>query len=196
MKGFNLVGIDKEFDYLEEASFDFQIPENISNFSNLKRLNLEDFDDRIGIREGFLEDLINLEELVLDGVVGFIDPNAQYLFKKLTKLKEIKLNSVNFENLKSTYFGYLVNLEKLDLSYCFLKSVEASPFRNLKKLNYLNLSNCEADKPLDRLIFVGMLNLNTLDIKFDPDGISAQSIEFKKDSFTDLKNLSNFIFRK
>ena len=192
MKGFNLVGIDKEFDYLEEASFDFQIPENISNFSNLKILNLNSFVHQFKLREDFLEDLINLEELFLDGVVGSIDSNAKHLFRKMIKLKELKLANVRFINLRSTYFDYLVNLEKLDLQRSFFRNVEQSPFRNLKKLNYLNLSNCQCDKPLDESFFVGMLNLNTLNIKLD--SVRSLNVELKKNSLLDLKKLENVIF--
>ena len=198
-RSLSLVGIDKEFNYLEEASFDYKIPENILNFSNLKKLTLKDFyPDEIEIGEDFLENLIHLEELVLERVAYSIDSNAQYLFKTLIKLKELKLTSLSFCNFKSTYFDYLVNLEKLDLQKCHFKDVEEGPFRNLKKLNYLNLSNCKSygDKPLDKLFFVGILNLKTLEMNFDSKSIYDRNIEFKKDSFTDLKSLTNISFRK
>ena len=192
---FSLVGIDKDLNYLEEASFGFQLPENISNFSNLKKLHFKNSDQIIEYSEDFLEDLINLEELVLDNVVISIDSNAQYLFKKLIKLKVLKLTNVTFSNLRSTYFDCLVNLEKLDLQYSYFESsFEESPFRNLKKLNYLNLSNCTALKPFDKAFFAGLINLNTLDISFESNRLSAEKIEFKKDSFTDLKNLSSIFF--
>ena len=189
LQGYSLFGIDKEFNNLEEASFDFQIPENVSNFSNLKKLNLKNLTRKIVLEENFLEDLINLEELVLDDVVDSIDSNAQYLFKKLIKLKELKLTGVYFKNLKSTYFDYLVSLEKLDLQDSFFRNVEEKPFRNLKRLNYLNLSNCRADKPFDRSFFVGILTLNTLDMKFDSDILSTENIESKSDFLSRSKHL-------
>ena len=186
LKGLRLIGIDRQlrrkrvFNYLEEASFDFEIPANILNFSNLKKLNLENFKEKIELREDFLEDLINLEELVLDNVISSIETNVQYLFKKLIKLKELNLTCVRFRNLRSTYFDYLVNLEKLDLQDSNFEIIEESPFRNLKNLNYLNLVNCKADKPFDRSFFVGILNLNTL---------SYISSKLKKNFLSELNNL-------
>ena len=88
----------------------------------------------------------------------------------------------------STYFDYLVNLEKLYFQDCYFGYVEDSPFRNLKNLNYLSLLDCTGIRPLDKSFFAGLLSLNTLDLS---------SIEFKKDSLSDLKNLDKVcIFEK
>ena len=148
------------------------------------------------LKEDFLEDLIHLEELVLCSVVISIDSNAQYLFKTLIKLKELRLTGVEFGNLKSTYFDYLVNLEKLDLHNSSFDHVEESPFRNLENLNYLNLSSCRAYRPLDKSFFAGMFNLKNLILfKNKPliESTSTESkkipqIELKKESLSDFEN--------
>ena len=59
--------IDFEFNYLNEASFNSKIPENIVNFCNLERLCLEYINETsYRLEERFLEDLVNFKELRLD----------------------------------------------------------------------------------------------------------------------------------
>ena len=135
-----LCGIDKEFDYLEEASFDSRIPDNISNFINLTKLELEWHTEIIQLSENFLEDLINLEYLRLAKVFDSIDLNAQYLFKNLIKLKNLELFKNSLNHLKSTYFEFLVNLEELDLKDNSIQAVDPGSFKRLSKLKRLDLT--------------------------------------------------------
>ena len=136
-----LKGIDAEFNYLTEASFsDCKIPENIVNFYNLEKLCLERIYSRIPLKERFLEELINLEDLKLESAFNSIDEDAQYLFKNLTKLKKLTMTGNNIKTIKSSYFEHLVNLEELNLSHNSHIEIEVDSFKNLKKLKHLDLS--------------------------------------------------------
>ena len=141
MDRFILKGVDEEFNYLTEASFSIQLPDNISKFIHLKTLCLKDFyiSSQVALNEQFLEDLVNLEELELISVLNSINPEVRYLFKSLTKLKKLTFTRNNIESVKSSYFDYLVNMEVLNLANNSIKSIEPYSFKSLLKLKYLNI---------------------------------------------------------
>ena len=140
LNGIVLVGVDNEFNYLTEANFHIRIPENMSNFFNLKKLSLTCLNEKISINEKFLEDLVYLEELFLYDVFDSIDPDATYLFKSLINLKKLKLQKNKMAIVKSSYFDYLVNLEDVNLKNNEIKVIESDSFKNSTKLKYLSLS--------------------------------------------------------
>ena len=140
-QGIVLNGIDAEFNYLIEASFSRQMPQNLIHFYNLEKLCLEKFDQKISLGEPFLEHLTNLEELRLDTVFDSIDSNAQCLFKGLVKLKTQRITNNMMAEVKSTYFGHLVNLEELTLTKNKTKTIQFDSFRSLSNLKFLDLSD-------------------------------------------------------
>ena len=138
--GYVLNGVDAEFNYLTKASFKFRLPQNISNFVNLKSLSLDFGYEFITINERFLEDLVNLEDLALSCVFNSIDPNVQFLFKTLIKLKKLDFYRNKMHVIKSSYFKNLVNLEEVKLESCEIKVIEPDAFFKLTELKQLDLS--------------------------------------------------------
>ena len=181
-EGYILEGVDKEFTSLTEASFTNKIPENISNFVNLKKLSLKSIDPKLVLRENFLDDLRNLEELTLDKVFDSNDPDMKFLFKNLVGLKFLTINQNKMSILKSSYFEFLVNLEKLNLSANQIDVIESGSFSHLNKLKYLNLSS-NGLKTFDQTFLYGLLDLTTLDLESNP-------IDFlKQDEFSSFDKL-------
>ena len=131
--------VDEELKNLTEASFNLQIPKNISNFSNLEKLYLKNIEFQISINERFLEDLIHLKELYLQDVFSSIDDAVQFLFKRSTKLKRLTLIHNKMTTVKSSYFELLIELEELILEWNDIKAIQPGAFKNLTKLKYLNL---------------------------------------------------------
>ena len=136
---FVLQGVDAEFDYLLEGSFSRQMPENILNFVNLKKLRLLEITELISLDEQFLEDLVNLEDLELNRVFSSIDSDVQFLFKSLTKLKRLTLRNNSVNTVKASYFDFLIDLEEMDLRKNEIKVIEFGSFKNLKKVKCINL---------------------------------------------------------
>ena len=98
------------------------------------------------LNERFLEDLINLIDINLEGILYSIDINAQYLFKTLTKLKTIRFRHNRLRAIKKNYFDYLTNLEELVLRCNQIETIELGSFKNLKNLKRLDLSNNFVEK--------------------------------------------------
>ena len=137
--------------YLTRANFYCVLPEDL-NLRYLKKLFLQHptSDDEIprdqnfmynSLNERSLEDLVNLEELVLCAVFNSIDPDVQYLFKNLNKLKMLVLEMNEITILKSSYFNYLVDLEVVSLESNGIKVIESGSFKNSPKLRQLKLAN-------------------------------------------------------
>ena len=160
--GLILKGVDNTFNYLTDASFSTQLPENISNFVGLQKHALQGFSSKITLDEDFLKDLVNLEELRLQGVFKSIDENAQYLFKTLTKLKILSLLHNGIKILKSSYLDYLVNLEDLDLAANGITKIEVGSFKNLTKLKMLHLGFCRGLEEIEKDTFVSNKSLERI----------------------------------
>ena len=150
---FILDGIDAEFNYLTKGNFAHRLPENISNFIHLKSLSLRHVRELISIDERFLEDLVNLEDLTLNRVFISIDPNVQFLFKSLIKLKRLHFYRNKMHVIKSSYFEYLVNLEEVNLSSNGISVIEPAAFVKLSQLKQLDLSHNYDLKDIKREIF-------------------------------------------
>ena len=152
LKGFLLVNIDEELNNLVEASFCIRIPTNISNFFKLEKLHIEGLTEKIVLNENFLENLINIKELILINVFNSIDSDVQFLFKKMTKLKKIILYLNVMKSVKSTYFEYLVDLEEIELEANAIEVIETGSFKNLSKLMKLYIFG-NSIKELKRYMF-------------------------------------------
>ena len=143
LKTNNLIfeGAVEEFNYLTEASFSIQMPDNISNFVALQKLSLKQIKKPVPLNETFLESLVNLEELELINVFKSIDVELKYLFKSLTKLKKLTMTRNTIETVKSSFFNYLIDLEELNLSSNCIEFIESGSFKSLLELKSLDLSN-------------------------------------------------------
>ena len=188
-----LNGIDKDLNYLEEASFHIKIPDNISNFVNLRILRISGLDDKLELTESFLEDLINLEELRLWDVFDSMDSNVLYLFKDLVKLKQLKMNLNKINILKSTYFEYLLNLEVLDLERNEIKSIEQSPFNNLSKLWNLDLSNNPIEI-INKTNLDGLFELKYLYLRKNTTEVELMKTKLTKDAIQRCTNLRKLYY--
>ena len=111
--------------------------------------------------ENFLENLTNLEELKWNYVFDSIDPNAEYLFRNLTRLKRLDLSYSCVKHLKSAYFEFLVDLEELYLYGTSIKTIEPGTFKKLNKINILDLSSNEI-KEFHKSILDVISDLNVL----------------------------------
>ena len=188
-----LEGINKKFNYLREAYFHIFLPDNISNFTNLKVLTLEGFHEKITLNESFLEELINLEDLKLHLIIESIDSNARYLFKTLIKLKNLSISyHEEIKTLKSTYFEFLINLEKLILNMNEIEIVEYGTFKNLNKLNHLDLSYNLIEN-LDQTMFDGLSNLKILKLNHAINGKFACT-NLKKNALSAMNKLEKVSF--
>ena len=184
-----LIGNDNDLINLEELSITLEIPKNIDNFGNLKKLTLSDLYPKIVLNENFLENLVHLEELsLLNYVFDSIDPNVQHLFQKLVNLKELSISGNNMDTIKSTYFQYLVNLQKLNLNKNRIDLIEPFAFKALANLTHLNLSSNKI-KEINMNIFDGLHNLNALELKSN-----SEVITFQKDTLCQMVNLQRFHF--
>ena len=192
LRGSYLVDYDNSFNYLTEASFYLKLPFNISIFSNLKILTLEYFSEAIILNESFLENLINLEDLKLSMIVTSIDSDARYLFKTLVKLKKLTIGTNRIVTLKSTYFDYLTNLEKLILKNNQIKIIEPGTFKNLNKLRHLDLSKNNIEY-LDKTMLDGLFNLEILNLHFGTLGV-YECIQLKKDALSQMNKLEKVSF--
>ena len=174
---------------LEELFLKFQVPtKNINNFLNLKKLSLSNLLQKIVLTENFLENLVNLEDLSLNSVFVSIDPNVQFLFKRLIKLKELSIVYNPIRTIKSTYFQYLVNLQKLNLTSNRIELIEPYAFKTLANLNHLDLSLNWIEE-LDIKILDGLYNLNILEIK-----ANFGRIHFQRDNLSHMVNLERLNF--
>ena len=153
---------ENDLKYIKETSFINQLPQNISNFTNLKNLCLEYFDEQISLNEGFLQDLVQLEELKLHYIFNSIDSDLQFLFKNLIKLKKLLFLHNKMLTVKSSYFKYLVHLEEVYLSYNQINLIESDPFKNSTNLKYLDLSGNADLKDIQKDAFKSNRNLERL----------------------------------
>ncbi len=188
-----LFGSEKEFKILVDLNLASNLEileircittniDSIGKFINLKQLYLNwNYRQDEVTNLSFLTKLLNLETLKLnEGKITDIEP-----VKGLTKLKEFSLrkitkgnNEKNEEKYDSFYFfapkeklditpiSYLFNLEKLDIIYSNINSIE--PIKNLINLKELDLSGIEGISDisiLSNLVNLKKLSLSGLEIK-------------------------------
>ncbi len=163
--------------HLEELELFFsniyELPDEISNLINLKKLNIV---SELKSFSSGLEKLTNLEELKYEARVEMIPG----FIGKMTKFKVLNLSNNNLTNLTDEFFQ-LLNLEELILDNN--NFVISKKLGNLKNLTKLDLSWNKITKLPDKL-FHSLNNLTNLILEHN-------KIEKLPDSIFELTNLTH-----
>lgn len=131
-------------------------PKAVANLPNLEEISFVR-NQFLGIPSGILEP--RLKVLDLSGYDrGFIQLDVpDYVFDKMSNLKELYLRYKALPSLTEFTFWGLESLENLDLRKCSIDSLPEGVFKHLKKLKHIDLSENPIFQP-DSAVNIGAFN--------------------------------------
>lgn len=139
-------------------------PKAVANLPNLEEISFVR-NQFLGIPSGILEP--RLKVLDLSGYDrGFIQLDVpDYVFGKMSNLRELYLRYKALPSLTEYTFWGLVSLENLDLKKCSIDSLPEGVFKHLIKLKHIDLSRNPIFRPgssVNMRAFQGISSLKTL----------------------------------
>lgn len=182
--------IFESFENLESLIMELYLSENLT-FSNkileqnkkLRFLEIAAFKGRLNVNENFLSNLEDLKELNL----RFLGDISTNLLKNNKKVEKVILSSDSLNDVpEELYIPETVKL--LHLNDMKIQNISRKMFKNLKKLNVLNLS-ANNIRSFEVDTFEDLNNLNTLTIS------SNKLCDISKHHFEHLKILKKLDLR-
>lgn len=170
-------------------------PKAVANLPNLEEISFVR-NQFLGIPSGILEP--RLKVLDLSGYDrGFIQLDVpDYVFDKMSNLRELYLRYKALPSLTEYTFWGLVNLENLDLKKCSIDSLPEGVFKHLIKLKHIDLSRNPIFRPgssVNMRAFQGISSLKTLilsDTKLTDLSTSLSFEDLQGLEYMDLSNNS------
>ncbi|XP_065307840.1 toll-like receptor 2 [Dermacentor albipictus] len=170
-------------------------PKAVANLPNLEEISFVR-NQFLGIPSGILEP--RLKVLDLSGYDrGFIQLDVpDYVFDKMSNLRELYLRYKALPSLTEFTFWGLVSLENLDLKKCSIDSLPEGVFKHLRKLKHINLSRNPIFRPgssVNMRAFQGISSLRTLmlsDTKLTDLTTSLSFEDLQSLEYMDLSNNS------
>lgn len=168
-------------------------PKAVANLPNLEEISFVR-NQFLGIPSGILEP--RLKVLDLSGYDrGFIQLDVpDYVFDKMSNLRELYLRYKALPSLTEFTFWGLVSLENLDLKKCSIDSLPEGVFKHLNKLKHIDLSRNPIFRPgssVNMRAFQGISSLKTLILSETKLTDLTTSLSFEDLQSLEYMDLSN-----